>query len=455
MNAKDRNPATALWDFFCSLKLTIVTLILLAATSIIGTVIQQNRTPEEYLQVYSETTYRILNTLKFFDMYHSWWFLALLGIFSINLISCSIKRFPRVWKTVKEPVLVPDETLYRTFSNMEEIVIPASVDEVRKKVADFTSSHFSTPVVTEESGKVHLFAQKAAYARFGVYVTHISILIIFIGAIIGTLWGYKAFVNIVEGTATDKVWPRGSNEPIDLGFSVRCDEFSVSYYEGSSRPREFKSLLTVIDEGRTITEKRPVVVNDPLTYEGITFYQSSYGPAGEPVFNFKVRVKETGEVANITARQGQRVQLPGGGAFRVVDFTPSYQNFGPGARLEVFTESGKRNSFIVLQAFPDFDAQRGGVYSFTLVDFKQRFYTGLQVAKDPGVWVVWLGCTLMVLGSMIAFFLSHRRIWITIMPVGGKTGIKLGGSAHRNQPAFELFFDDFKKNLKAELVARD
>ena len=455
MNAKERNPATALWDFFCSLKLTIVTLILLAATSIIGTVIQQNRTPEEYLQVYSETTYRILDSLRFFDMYHSWWFLALLGIFSINLIACSIKRFPRVWKTVKEPVLVPDETLYRTFSNMEELVIPASVDEVRKKIVDFTSSHFSTPVVTEENGKVHLFAQKAAYARFGVYVTHISILIIFIGAIIGTLWGYKAFVNITEGTATDKVWPRGSNEPIDLGFSVRCDEFTVSYYEGSRRPKEFKSLLTVIDGGKIITEKRPVIVNDPLTYKGITFYQSSYGPAGDPVFDFKVRVKATGEVVNITARQGQRVQLPGGGAFRVVDFTPSYQNFGPGARLEVFPEGGKPSSFIVLQEFPDFDAQRGGVYSFSMVDFKQRFYTGLQVAKDPGVWVVWVGCTLMVLGSMIAFFLSHRRIWITILPVGGKTGIKLGGSAHRNQPAFELFFDDFKKNLKTELAVKE
>jgi cytochrome c biogenesis protein len=455
LNAKERNPATALWDFFCSLKLTIVTLILLAATSIIGTVIQQNRTPEEYLQVYSETTYRILDSLRFFDMYHSWWFLALLGIFSINLIACSIKRFPRVWKTVKEPVLVPDETLYRTFSNMEEIVIPASVDEVRKKIVDFTSSHFSTPVVTEENGKVHLFAQKAAYARFGVYVTHISILIIFIGAIIGTLWGYKAFVNITEGTATDKVWPRGSNEPIDLGFSVRCDEFTVSYYEGSRRPREFRSLLTVTDGGKIITEKRPVIVNDPLTYKGITFYQSSYGPAGDPVFDFKVRVKATGEVVNVTARQGQRVQLPGGGAFRVVDFTPSYQNFGPGARLEVFPEGGKPSSFIVLQAFPDFDAQRGGVYSFSMVDFKQRFYTGLQVAKDPGVWVVWVGCTLMVLGSMIAFFLSHRRIWITILPVGGKTGIKLGGSAHRNQPAFELFFDDFKKNLKTELAVKE
>ena len=455
MNAKDRNPAAAIWDFFCSLKLTIVTLILLAATSIIGTVIQQNRTPEEYLQVYSETTYSILNSLQFFDMYHSWWFLALLGIFSINLIACSIKRFPRVWKTVNEPVLVPDDTLFRTFSNMEELVLPASVDEVRKKVAEFTSSNFSNPVVTEENGKVHLFAQKAPYARFGVYVTHISILIIFIGAIIGTLWGYKAFVNIVEGTETDKVWPRGSNEPIDLGFSVRCDEFTLSYYEGSNRPREYKSLLTVIDGGQTITEKRPVIVNDPLSYKGITFYQSSYGTAGDPVFDFKVRVKATGEVVNITARQGQRVPLPGGGSFRVVDFTPSYQNFGPGARLETFTEGGKRASFIVLQAFPEFDAQRGGAYSFTLSDFKQRFYTGLQVAKDPGVWVVWLGCTLMVVGSMIAFFLSHRRIWITIMPIGGKTGVKLGGSAHRNQAAFEMFFEDFKNNLKTELAARN
>ncbi|HXV21468.1 MAG TPA: cytochrome c biogenesis protein ResB, partial [Desulfuromonadales bacterium] len=94
MSAKDRNAITALWDFFCSLKLTIITLILLAATSIIGTVVQQGRTPQEYLQVYSESTFRLFETLGFFDMYHSWWFLALLGLFSINLIACSIKRFP-------------------------------------------------------------------------------------------------------------------------------------------------------------------------------------------------------------------------------------------------------------------------------------------------------------------------------------------------------------------------
>jgi cytochrome c biogenesis protein len=451
LSAKDRNAITALWDFFCSLKLTIITLILLAATSIIGTVIQQGRTPQEYLQVYSESTYRLFETLGFFDMYHSWWFLALLGIFSINLIACSIKRFPLVWRTVRNPVLIADDTLFRTLSNMEEYLVKASVAEVQGQLSTYVGQHFAAPVLSEKDGVVHLAAQKGAWARFGVYVTHLSILIIFIGAIVGSLWGYKAYVNIVEGTEATQVYPRGANEPIELGFTVRCDAFSVSYYEGTGRPKEFKSLLTVTDGGRTIVEQRPVIVNDPLTYKGITFYQSSFGPAGDPTFNFRVKVRATGETVDVAARQGERIALPGGGSFRVADFTEQFQNFGAAARLEVAPPAGAPRSFVVLKAFPEFDVQRGGEYIFALVDYKQRFFTGLQVAKDPGVWIVWLGCALMVIGSMVAFFLSHRRMWIAIRPVGDKTGIKIGGSAHRNQPAFEIFFDEFKKNLKTEL----
>jgi cytochrome c biogenesis protein len=455
LSAKDRNPATALWDFFCSLKLTIVTLILLAATSIIGTVVQQGRSPQEYLQVYSESTFRLFETLGFFDMYHSWWFLALLGLFSINLIACSIKRFPLVWRTVRHPVLVADDTLFRTLSNMEEVVVTGPVSEVQGQLSTYIGQHFAAPVATEKEGVVHLYAQKGAWARFGVYVTHASILIIFIGAIIGSLWGYKGFVNIVEGTETSQIYLRGASEPVDIGFVVRCDAFSVSYYEGTTRPKEFKSLLTVTDGGQTVVERRPVIVNDPLTYKGITFYQASYGQAGDPSFNFRVKVRTTGETVDVVARRGERIPLPDGGSFRVADFTEQFQNFGAAARLEVTPQSGAPRSFVVLQAFPEFDVQRGGEYSFILVDYKQSFYTGLQVAKDPGVWVVWLGCALMVIGSMVAFFLSHRRIWIAIRPVGDKTGINIGGSAHRIQPAFEIFFDDFKMYLKAEISARN
>jgi len=447
--------ATSLWDFFCSLKLTVVTLILLATTSIIGTVLPQDPgKAEQFRQQSGEAAYKLFQSLDFFDMYHSWWFLLLLALFSLNLICCSIKRFPKVWKTVHEPLLVAADNHFKTLGNVEEQLLKKPVDQVRDRVVAFLGREFAAPVVTEQDGKVYLFAQKAPYARFGVYVTHLSILIIFVGAIVGTLFGYKAYVNIVEGTATTQVHPRGSDKPIDLGFSVRCDEFSVSYYPGGQRPKEFKSLLTVTDNGQVVYDKRPIVVNDPLTHKGITFYQSSYGPAGDAVYTFAVTERASGQTVTVSGREKEHIALPGGASLIPMGYTDSYENFGPAAQVSIDKGDHQHgNPFIVLQNFPTFDQQRGDAWIVALTGAKQKFYTGLQVAKDPGVWVVWLGCALMVVGSMSAFFLSHRRLWVAITPVGDKTGVKIGGSAHRNQPGFEIAFDELKKKLKTDLAS--
>ncbi|UWZ77921.1 cytochrome c biogenesis protein ResB [Geoalkalibacter halelectricus] len=455
MNTKKRSFLEALWDFCCSLKLTIITLILLSATSVIGTVIQQNRSPEEYLRVYGETTYRIFETLGFFNMYHSWWFLGLLALFSLNLTACSIKRLPRVWKTVFNPVLVADDDLYRTLSNMEEVVSKQSPDTLKTKIGEFLKANFAPARVTEgEDGKVHFYAEKMAWARFGVYVTHASILIILIGAIIGSVFGFKGYVNIVEGTETNRAWLRGGAQPtpIDLGFTVRVDKFSVDFYEGTRRPKLYESIVTIIDDGVEVKRDRSVIVNDPLTYKGIVFYQSSYGPAGDPSFVLKVTERATGESQTYNLRQGQPARLPGGEPFRVANFSENFQNFGPAARIEIMPQGQQVRAFTVLQAFPQFDAQRGDDYIFSLVDYNQRQYTGFQVAKDPGVWVVWIGCILLMVGSVVAFFLAHRRIWVTLVPLdGGKTGVKFGGASNRNQPGFELAFDEMKKKFKQEL----
>jgi cytochrome c biogenesis protein len=457
LSAQDRSFVGHIWDFFCSLKLAITTLILLAVTSVIGTVLPQTGTEQENLQLFGETKFKLFQALDFFDMYHSWWFLTLLALFSINLTCCSIKRLPRIWKVVSNPVLTPDDALYRTFSNQEEHLSAQPISELTEAMKKFLGKNFAMPKVTEADGKVHFFAQKMAWARFSVYVTHLSILVIFVGAILGTAFGYKAFVNIPEGSFTDKVWPRGSNQPLELGFQVLCDRFEVEFYQGSQRPKEFVSDLRVIDNGQEVV-KKTIQVNDPLTYKGITFYQSSYGPMGDPQFSFKVTQRSSGETVTMSLRPGELGALPGGKAFRVAEFTDSFQNYGAAARIEVLPgmtqehQAGEtRPSVMVLKAFPEFDARRGGEYIFTLLNLNQRYYTGLQVAKDPGVWVVWTGCFLLVVGCMSAFFLSHRRVWITLQEVGGKTRIKVGGSAHRNQPGFEIFFDTFKAKLKTLL----
>ncbi|MHB8708080.1 MAG: cytochrome c biogenesis protein ResB [Desulfuromonadales bacterium] len=450
------NYVEKLWDFFCSLKLAIITLILLATTSIIGTVIEQGSTPEEMAAKLGWS----LDLLKFldkainaFDMYHSWWFLSLMALFAVNLICCSIKRFPHVWKTVREPHLVVDDNFFRTLSNVEEVVASkGTLDEVRDKIAAFMGGRFAAPRVTAQDGKIHLYAEKGAWSRFGVYVTHASILIIFIGAAIGNIWGYKGYVNIGEGDQVDGIYLRGESTATPLGFTVRCDDFDVSFYEGGQRPKEFTSKLVVLENGQEVVNKQ-IEVNDPLTYRGITFYQSSYGPAGDATFRFKVREKNTGQTIDVVARQGEHVPLPGGYSFAVTNSTESYDKFGPAVQMHVNTPDGRHgNPFIVLQNYPDFDTQRGGEQVFSLLGMEQSYYTGLQVAKDPGVWVVWLGCFLMVVGSCGAFFLSHRRLWVTIQPLAKGVGVKLGGSAHRNQPAFALYFDTLRKDLNDTLA---
>jgi cytochrome c biogenesis protein len=441
-----------LWDFFCSLKLAIITLILLATTSIIGTVIEQNKSPQEYLQNYgmSESTYKVLDTLQFFDMYHSYWFLSLMGLFAVNLICCSIKRLPRIIKIVREPTLVADDGLFRTFSNKEEIVATGTLESVRDKAVALLGKKFAAPVVTEQDGKIYLFSQKGSFSRFSVYVTHSSILIIFLGAMIGNVWGYKAYVNIVEGKSINSVWLRAGQEALPIGFEVRCDNFEVSFYEGG-RPKEFISDLVVLENGKEIL-KKTIQVNDPLTYKGLTFYQSSYGSAGDPIYRFRVKNRATGEAVDVRGEQGKYLTLPGGSALIPMGYAESYQNFGPAAQVNIATGDQKLGTpFIVFQNYPQFDEKRGGDYSISLIGVEQSYYTGLQVAKDPGVWVVWLGCLLIVLGSCSAFFLSHRRIWITIQPLDKGIGVKVGGNAHRNQPAFALYFDELKKDLNDAL----
>jgi cytochrome c biogenesis protein len=443
----------SLWDFFCSLKLSISLLIALAVTSIIGTIVKQNGSIEEYLREYSESTIRIFNTLGFFDMYHSWWFILLLYLLTVNLIACSIKRLPRVWKIVSEPVVVLDDGLEKSLTNLHEAKLTEGAESAKGKLAGFLTANFAAPTVTETDGEIHLFSQKSPYCRLGVYVVHLSIIIIFIGAMIGSLFGYKAYVQIPEGSGTSYVYKTtGKGEQLDLGFTVRCDKFSVAFYD-TGAPKEFRSILSVVDGGKTVIDKRPVIVNDPLTYNGITFYQSSYGPAGDPIYRITVTDRKSGQATRLALREGELAGLPSGGSVRIIaaasevghDF-PSCA--GPGVRVEISQPNGKSEFAIALlnDSCKNFDEQRGGAQIITFDALDAKYYTGLQVAKDPGVWIVWTGCALMVLGICMAFFMSHRRIWIRI----GRGKIVMGGTASKNQAGFSLFFDDLVEKLKKQ-----
>ncbi|MDD2308661.1 MAG: cytochrome c biogenesis protein ResB [Desulfuromonadaceae bacterium] len=450
MATTERSFITNVWDFFCSLKLTLFLLFSLALTSIIGTIVPQGVTPPEYIAQISATKLQIYTKLGFFDMYHSWWFIALLYVFSVNLISCSIKRLPHVFKFISQPTLVLGEGLRNSFSLKGDLSFSGSIEKGKERLVEFLGKEFSAPVITEHNGEYHLFAQKTAWCRLGVYVVHLSILVIFIGAIIGSLFGYKGFVAIVEGTSVN-AFERQNGQQMPLGFELLCEKFNVEFYANGA-PKEFRSTLTVLENGKPVPgySQVKVIVNEPLTYKGITFYQSSYGKASEGGEHYiTVTPRNGGPTEKFTVREGVPVTLKDGTTFKLLEATQEVRPFAPGfsgpaARIEVARKGAAPQTFITFKNFPDMNAQRGDALIFGYEGTNAKQYTGLQVAKDPGVWVVWLGCALMVIGIGVAFFMSHKRIWVVV----SKGNARIYGNASKNQAAFQMQFEEISEKFQ-------
>lgn len=430
----------SIWQFFASVKLALVILFLITVTSIIGTVIPQKEAAEFYISRYGPKTAQLFAVLDIPDMYNSWWFLALLFLLSFNLIICSIDRFPMVWKQVTgDGLALPPERVAK-MSNTTTWKKPGSVAENLEQLSKTLRGKRFKPASRQEGDSTLLFSQKGHWTRTGVYIVHTSILVIFIGGIIGSLGGYKGSVVIPETQQTSKVFLFGGKGVEELDFTVRCNNFKIDFYP-NGMPKEYTSSLTVLEEGEEVLTK-VIEVNDPLTYKGITFYQSSYEPYQD--FVISITTPEGTEKTFVVPFQQQESWTEENLKFGILNAKVLGQSIV--ASKLWFSDGIESPAAVWVDDGVETEVERqGGTFR---VSAKQMYATGLQVAKDPGVWWVYIGCGMMLFGLYVAFFMSHRRIWLLLTPQGKETEIVLAGSANKNRAGFEKTFEDLAALLE-------
>jgi len=430
------------FEFLASIKLAVILLIILAITSIFGTIIPQNESFDKYVHMYGEVWARIIATFELYDMYHSWWFVFLLALFTLNLIVCSIKRLPPVINQIKNPNKILDENLEKNLTLVDTLKKKGAPDNWVKTVREYLIKKYGKIEEQEIDGKTFFYIEKGKYSRLGVYITHLSIIIILIGGMIGAIWGFRGFVQIPEGEAVNYVFVRGKNQPYPIDFVLKCDDFSLSYYP-MGMVKEYRSDISIIENGRII-KKDYLIVNKPVTYKGLTFYQSSYGVIDR--IGKLVAFTKTGNSKTFELSLSEKfTNIPGSSDYvRIIDYYPNLDNVGPAIILQVAEEGKMPVNFPVYKNLPDKDMNPEGKYFFKFVDYTESYYTGLQVTKDPGVWVVWIGCILMMIGLYISFFVNRKRIWARVYFEGDKTSITVGGHSPRSR----LFEEEFAKILE-------
>ena len=434
--ASDLSAIDRLWKLFASVKLTIVLLLTLATTSIIGTLIPQNEAPMAYFETFGAFLYRIFSLLGFFDMYHSWWFRALILLLVVNIVICSIDRLQTTWKTifVRHPRFNPGR--YRQLKNRIEYNHDTEAERLKTLYQPIIARRFRYQRTEETAEGFAIYGERGRWTRLGVYVVHFSVVLLLIGGLIGSIFGFEGFVNIAEGESVQSIQLRNSNQKLQLGFEVRCDDFYVDFYD-TGAPKEFRSSLTILKQGKTVVQK-DIIVNDPLRYEGISFFQSSYGnlPPSEVILNFTS--KDTGMLYSKRASLNTPIVIPEDLGTFVLQKHARQANFRGHNIGEAFMgtltpPNGGPVEVTLPLKFPSFDRMRKGNVFIAVADFVPRYYTGLQVSRDPGVWVVYVGFILMIIGIYITFFMSHQQICIDVAGQGKKSRILVAGISNKNK----------------------
>jgi cytochrome c biogenesis protein len=466
-------------DLLSSVRFGVVLLVLLAAACVVGMLVVQVNVDgfDKYYAALTPSQRMLYGALGFFDIYHTWYFNAMLLVLSLNIILSSIDFFPKAWTYISRKKL---DASAHWLSGQEQSATLTLEAESAGSIADQISKAARAlslkARVSEKNGATFVFAERGAWNRLGSYAVHVALLTIFVGGFLTARFGHtgQMFLRPGEksGEMTEQIFSdegQPSQVKLDLPFEVECTDIQQKLLEknGAISPMNTLDWLTRVrikDPERGETEAL-VQMNRPYDYRGYRFFQSSFTPEGKArQITLTVTPEAGGAAQAVTIHRGAAATLPDGTRVEFKDFLPDFTLEGgrpstqspdynnPAAVLRVFNPAGQ---FERAYAFEEGKADGTPVagravngYKFQLAEFERVGDAHiLSVQKDPGASVVYLGFILLTLTLAAVFLFAHQRVWARIEPRGANEfEVIIGGNTNRNKLGFE---DRFRKLLKA------
>lgn len=307
-----RRPFDALWSLFSSVKLAIVLILCLMAISIIGVFISQApaeviSSPDDYAawvlanaQVQYHSFTGLMDWMQLFTIFRSWYFKTLLVLLAVNiLVGGMLNRWPGIWQKFRHPHLKRNEGFYRNSPVKVGLTVGAEDASTATTVAQLEAfwrkrGYRVTPAPESSDGTAYLYVHKHAWSALSTFVFHTALIATMLCAVL-TGWGgfgqnsmaqrilpsgiYNYFQNLA-GFSYDQPLPNGDQGVVyPLGtphnLYYRAQDFVMTVDPVRFQPTDFYTDLQIFQDGKLVAQKR-IRVNDPLTYQGVTFHQASF-----------------------------------------------------------------------------------------------------------------------------------------------------------------------------------
>ena len=431
-----------------SMKLAIVLLIVLALASLVGVLIVQNAPQEVYIEKLGRVRYEILWRLGFLNVYGSYWYKLLLLTLCYSVSFCAITRLRSTVRLALSPSFRSEPSQYDSLMFSDRIAKRGiSRTDWINRVKDAFGSHRRN----ETEHGTAIYWSRGGVARFGPSLTHFSLVFLLAGTVVTLAFGFR-FHSPYLGV--------GDVLPVtEEDFQVRVDDVVQEVDLETGAIKDYKTTLTILDDGREMRTKT-IEVNDPLKYKGVRFYQYGMAASHSSVEEAHLTLIEAagesegehGAVYAIRAPYQEKVQVNGSpyevevteflADFSIdpdtkMAFTRSTEHRNPAVNVEVFRDGESMGTSWVFIRFPEF-AHWAKDLGFTVVfdDYVEHYVTRLEVAKSPGLNLIWIGFAMIGIGLILSFYFTHNRMWVFV-PVADGEPVLVGGSCRRDPHRFE------------------
>lgn len=462
----ERGLSWTVYRFLTSIRLAIVLIAMLVWIGLISTLVPQltfNR-QIDLLTRYGPDNYALLHSLGFFTIFSTWYVYALVGLFVLNLSACTVKRlraslhYVRMPMHPKRPDALAHMPCYQELSFMSS-ASPLPWERVRDALR-------ARGFRVREEGE-QLLAERWRWERFSIDIFHVSLLVAIGALIVTNALGYDYLQVNYKG---DVFSVRNRD------YKVRVDDFWSENYPGTDRVMDWKTRLTVIENGREV-KSGVTEVNHPFTYRGVSIYQAAMGEdwLGSARVTLRVQRADGTDLGEYTAQVNERFELLDEGiAVNVGAFLPDFalsngvaysktqRLLNPAVYLEV---SDQKNGEQLLRTWafsqlPEVQLMVDNPYRFYLTGMTAPQFTGLEFSWDPGLPVAYIAFALIISMLIANLFFKHQMVWAHIDTQAGL--LRLGGRSRKGdfEPQFhaileKLFESGFAihKRAEPELIA--